>query len=192
MDVRSRASTFTISIIALLIPLLVVVAVSRAATPYPLPVSNPVDKLGMQEGRWAYNERDYETPYSSAHANNGTADCNWAPNRGFMICDYLNSSPGNGVPSNDLAVFSYNASARTYGRLGIFKDRRSFAEHVTINGNTWTTSGNTPYKGSTLIMHTVHAFSQNGKHANAITKVSVDNGKTWTTISRFTAAKVGP
>lgn len=168
------------------------ISIIALSTQYPLQVSNPMDKLGMQEGRWAYTERDYQTPYSSAHTNNGTSDCNWAPNRGFMVCDYLNSSPSNGVPANDLAVFSYNAAAHTYGRLGIFKDRRAFAEHVTINGDTWTTSADIPYKGSTLILRTVHVFSQDGKHANATTQISADRGKTWTTISRFTAAKIGP
>jgi hypothetical protein len=149
--------------------------------------SDPAAKLGMWEGRWTYDERDYETPYSHAHTSNGTSVCNWAPNRGFMVCDYLNSSPGNGVPSNDLAVFSYNPAAHTYARLGIFKDTKPFAEQVTVRGNTWVTSADIPHKGATLLYRNVHVFSQDDKQARATTEISADKGKTWVTISRFTA-----
>lgn len=174
------SAALTVSIISLLILAPAVVA------------SNPADKLGIWEGRWTYDERDYETPYSHAHKNSGTGDCNWAPNRGFMICDYLNRSPGNGVPANDLAVFSYSSAARTYARLGIFKDAKPFAENVTIRGNTWVTSADIPYKGGTLIYRVVDVFSQDEQTAHATTEISADKGKTWTTISRFTVAKVGP
>jgi hypothetical protein len=188
----SRASALIVSIIALLMTQLMVAAPARAATPDASPVSAAVSKLGIWEGRWTYNERDYETPYSHAHTNSGTGDCNWAPNRGFMVCDYLNSSPGNGVPANDLGVFSYSSAAHTYARLGIFKDAKPFAEQITVNGNTWVTSSDIPYKGATLIYRNVHVFSQDGKQSRAITEISADKGKTWTTISRFTAVKVVP
>ncbi len=85
MELRSRASTLIVSIIALLLPALLTVVLARAATPDASQMSDPASKLGMWEGRWTYNERDYETRYSHTHTNNGTGDCNWAPNRGFMV-----------------------------------------------------------------------------------------------------------
>ncbi len=106
-----------------------------------------------------------------------------------MVCDYLNSSPGNGVPANDLAVYSYSSSTHGYTRLGIFKDAKPFAEQVTVKGNTWITSTNLPYKSGTLIYRNVHVYSSNGAQATATTEISADKGKTWTTISRFTAVK---
>jgi hypothetical protein len=169
----------TLSIIAVLIPGL------AAASP----VSDPTSRLGMWDGRWTYTERDYDTKYSHANTNHGTGDCNWAPNRGFMVCDYLNRSPGNGVPMNDLAVFSYNPAEHSYARLGIFKDRKSFAEKVTVDGNTWVTSTDIPSKRGTLVYRNVHVFSRDGTQASATTQISADNGKTWTTISTFTATK---
>ena len=192
METGSRASALTVSIIAFFIPVLAVVGAARAVTPDTLAVSDPTSKLAIWQGRWAYNERDYETPYSHAHTNSGTGDCRWAPNRGFMVCDYLNSSPGNGVPANDLAVFSYSSVSHTYARLGIFKDSKPFAERVSVHGNRWVTTADIPYKGTTLIYRGVHVFSQDGKHANSTTSISADKGKTWTTISTFTVAKVGP
>ena len=170
---------------------MLMISIIALSTQYPLQVSNPMDKLGMQEGRWAYTERDYQTPYSSAHTNNGTSDCNWAPNRGFMVCDYLNGSPSNGVPANDLAVFSYNAAAHTYGRLGILKT----VGRLQTRYDKWG------------YMDDVSRYSLQGKHAHTAYRSRVfarwearerDNsdlrnrGKTWTTISRFTAAKIGP
>ena len=190
MGLRSRASTFTVSIIAFLLPMLLVVMHARAVTLDASQMSGPASKLGAWEGHWAYDERDFETPYSHAHANSGTGDCNWSPNRGFMVCDYLNRSPGNGVPANDLAVFSYSSTAHAYARLGIFKDAKPFAEHVTVNGNAWTTTADIPYKGGTITLRTVHVFSSDGTKANATTEISAD-GKTWITISRFTAARIG-
>lgn len=44
------------------------------------------------------------------------------------FCDYLNSGPGNGVPANDLGMFSYGSAAHTYARLGVFKGAKPFAE----------------------------------------------------------------
>ncbi|MGA3035918.1 MAG: hypothetical protein ABSE64_00410 [Vulcanimicrobiaceae bacterium] len=155
-------------------------------------MSDSASKLGMWEGRWTYSERDYETPYSHTRTNTGTANCKWAPNRGFMICDYHNSGSGNGVPTNDIAVLSYSSATHTYAHVGVFKDRKPFVAKVTVHGNSWVTSANIPYKARTLLYKNVHAFSGDGKHAYTTTDISADNGKTWTTMSRFTAAKVGP
>ena|ERR1700678_3476981 len=92
MGLRNRTSAVTVSAISLLIPALALIAGAGASQASE--ASNPVGKLGIWEGRWSYVERDYETPYSHNHTNSGTANCNWAPNRSFMICDYLNRSPG--------------------------------------------------------------------------------------------------
>jgi hypothetical protein len=189
MALRNWAIALTVSILACTAVGLVV-ASSRAGTPDTSQTSDPAGKLGVWEGHWTYTERDYETPYSQANTNRGTGDCSWAPNRGFMVCDYLNSHPGDGVPANDLGVFYYSPSAHTYARLGVFKDSKPFAERVTVNGNVWTTQADIPYKGSALIIRNVHTYSQDGKQASAFTEISADKGRTWTVISRFTAAKV--
>jgi hypothetical protein len=147
-------------------------------------------QLGVWEGQWSYNETDYETPYSHAHKNSGTGTCNWAPNRGFIVCDYLNASPGNGVPTNDLGVFTYNPVTKTYARLGVFQDATTFAEAMTVEGNTWTTSAEIPYHGKTLVSRTVYVFSSDDTRTDVTSQISADKGRTWTTQSQFTAEKV--
>jgi hypothetical protein len=192
MGLRSRASALTVSILACLVAASVVAATGRAAAPDASQASNPASKLGVWEGHWTYNERDYETPYSHANTNSGTGDCSWAPNRGFMVCDYHNSNPGNGVPANDLAVFSFSSSARTYARVGIFKDAKPFEERVTIDGNAWITQADISHKGSMLVYRDVHTFSQDSERADSIIEISADKGRTWTVISRFISAKNDP
>jgi hypothetical protein len=188
MGLRNRTSAVTVSAISLSIPALALIACAGASQASE--ASNPVGKLGISEGRWSYVERDYETPYGHDHTNSGTANCNWAPNRGFMICDYLNRNPGNGVPANDLGVLTYNPLTHSYARLGIFNDAEPFAEQLRVEGNTWVASARILRKRETLIYRNVHVFSTDESLAHAITAVSADNGKTWTTISRFTATKV--
>jgi hypothetical protein len=191
MELRNRASTFTVSIIALLVPALALAAAAGTAPPGASHASDPPGKLGIWEGRWSYSDRTYKTPYSHAHTYSGTGVCNWSPNRGFMICDYLNRDPDPGVPVNDLAIFSYDPAEKAYTRLGISNDDKPFGEHVTVEGNTWTTSAEIPYKGKTIIYRDVHVFLHDGKRTTTAAQISADKGKTWTTISRFTGVRVG-
>jgi hypothetical protein len=172
------------------LPALVLVALAGAAAPGASQASDPTAQLGVWQGQWTYTEHDYETPYSHAHTDTGTANCNWSPNHGFMVCDYLNSNPANGVPANDLAAFSYSPAAKAYTRVGIFKDGKPSLDRVAVQGSTWTTSVEIPYNGKMLIHRNVHIFSSDDKQASATTEVSADNGKTWTTLSRFTSVKV--
>jgi hypothetical protein len=190
MELRRRASAFTRSIIALLVTVLALAAIGRAATPGAPQESDLTGQLGIWEGRWSYSEQDYETPYSHAHTNDGTADCNWSPNRGFMVCDFLNRDPANGAPVNDLAVFSYSPAAKAFTRVGIFKDGKPFLNQVTIEGNTWTTSAEIPYQGKTLTYRNVYVFSLEGKQRTTAAQISADKGQTWTTISQFTAVRI--
>jgi hypothetical protein len=132
MELRSRASTLIVLIIALLSPALLTVVLARAATPDASQMSDPASKLGMWEGRW---------PTMSATTRRGTATRTrtTAPvtaiglrTEASWFSDYLNSGPGNGVPANNLEVFSYSSAAHTYARLGVFKDAKPFAELLEI------------------------------------------------------------
>jgi hypothetical protein len=174
----------------LLFSALALVAVAGAAASAGSQTSDPTARLGVWQGQWTYTEHDYETPYSHAHTDTGTANCNWSANRGFVVCDYLNSAPANGVPVNDLAVFGYSPTAKAFTRVGVFKDAKPSLEQVAVQGNSWTTSVKFPYQGKTLIQRNVHVFSSDDKQSSATTEISADDGQTWTTISRFTALKV--
>jgi hypothetical protein len=190
MEWRNRTSTFTGSIIALLVPAFALVTAAGAATKNGSQRTDPTGRLGIWEGRWSYSTRDYATPYSHAHTSHGAGDCNWAPNRGFMICDYFNRDPGSETPLNDLVIFSYSPAAKAYTHVRIFKDAKPVLDKVTVNGNTWITSVEIPYHGKTIIYRDVYVFSSDNEVRNTTAQVSADKGQTWTTVTQFTAAKV--
>jgi hypothetical protein len=152
--------------------------------------ADPSRNLGVWEGRWTYHAQDYETPYSHASAYDGTALCNWSPNHGFMVCDFLNNNAPAGFPVNDLAIFSYDPGKKTIARVGVFKDSKPFVQQVTVDGNTWTTSSAVPYKGKMVIYRDVYVF-QSATARTTTTQISADGGKTWTIVTKFTAKQVG-
>ena len=190
MEWCRRASAFMSSIIALLAVTLALAGIATAATSEGSQASDPTAQLGIWEGRWTYSEQDYETPYSHAHTNSGTADCNWSPNKGFMVCDFLNSDPSPGTPVNDLAIFSYSSATKTFTRVGVFKETKPFLNQVTIQENTWITSAEIPYQGKTLIYRDVYVFPPEGKQRTTTVQISADKGQTWTTVTQFTAVRV--
>jgi Protein of unknown function (DUF1579) len=151
--------------------------------------SDPIAKLGVWAGRWTYHAEVYETPYSHAYASDGTQDCGWSPNHGFMVCDYLNSNPAPGSPLTDLGVFSYNPTTKTYTRVSVFQGSKPFVQDVTIDGNIWTTSATIPYKGKTLIHRDVYVYQSADKRTTT-TQLSADGGATWITVEKFTALRV--
>jgi hypothetical protein len=185
MELHSRAGALLASIATLLAPVLVFLATVPAASQD----SDPIAKLGIWAGRWTYHAQTYETPYSHAYAYDGTADCNWSPNHGFMVCDFLNHKPAPGAPVNDLAIFSYDPGTKAFTRVGIFKESKPFPQQVTTDGNTWTASAEIPYKGKTIVYRDVYVFQSSDKRT-VTTQISADNGKTWTTLTKFTSVQV--
>jgi hypothetical protein len=188
---RMKSPRTLTRLILLLVPALVLGAAAGTAAPNASPAADPTVKLAVWGGRWDISEHDYETPYGHAHTNSVIADCNWTPNRRFMMCDYLNSDPGAGTPVNDLGIFSYSPTAKVYTRVGVFNDRKPLWERMTVAGNTWTTSMDLSYKGKTIVFRNVYVFSPDGKRTMDTVQVSADNGQTWTTVSQFAGVKLG-
>ena len=75
--------------------------------------------------------------------------------------------------------------------IGAVVGANPFPQAVTVDGNTWTTSAEIPYKGKTIIYRDVYVFQSSDKRTTT-TQISADNGKTWTTITEFTAVQVAP
>jgi Protein of unknown function (DUF1579) len=185
MKSTRRASALVFLVATLLAPALVFVSTGPAGSQE----SDPTAKLGIWAGRWTYHAKTYETPYSHAYAYDGTADCNWSPNHGFMVCDFLNRDPEPGSPVNDLVIFSYDPVTKAYTRVGVFKESKPFPQSVTVDGNTWTTSAEIPYKGKTIIYRDVYVFQSSSKRTTTA-QISADKGKTWTIVTEFTAEQV--
>jgi hypothetical protein len=190
MKWSSWASTFMGSIIALLLAALALMPVAGAETLDRSQAFDPTKQLGIWEGRWSYSEHDYATQYSHVHTSDGTADCNWTPNRGFMMCDFLNRNPAPGAPVNDVAIFSYNSAEKIFTRLQIFKDAKPYLAQISVKGNTWITSVEFPFKRKAIIYRDVYVFSSDDRQRNTTAQISANKGHTWTTVSQFTATKV--
>ena len=160
--------------------------VVAASVPAASQNSDPTNKLSVWAGTWNYHAETYETAYGHANAYDGTGKCNWSPNHGFMVCDYLNHNPKAGAPLNDITVFTYDARTKTYSQVSVFKDSKPFTRHMTVAGNTWISSTEIPYKGKTVIYRDVYVFQSSDKRTTT-TQISADNGKTWTIVTKFTA-----
>lgn len=173
------------SIVALCLPVLAFVAAAGGAALGDTHSSDPPGKLGIWKGRWSYSGRIYETPYSQAHSDSGTGDCNWTPSGGYMICDYFSTDP----PHNDLSIFSYSSVAKAYVHVHIAKDSKPSRESVILNGNTWMTIRDIPYHGKTLAYRTVFVFLSANKQTTTV-QISADGGRRWTTLIETTAVKV--
>jgi len=168
-----------------LLSLLALIVTMGTATPTAMPTSDPPGKLGMWEGRWHFSGQIYETAYSRAHSDTGTADCLWTSNRGYLICDYFSDNP----PHDDLAILSYSAVAKMYTLVNLHKDKPPVRSVIAQHGNTWVTSADVPDKGNMLIMQTFFRFLSADQQTTTV-QVSADKGKTWTRIIEVTGVKV--
>ncbi|HYK54251.1 MAG TPA: hypothetical protein VEV38_12025 [Candidatus Eremiobacteraceae bacterium] len=190
MESRDRTKISIRLLASTIVPALVLATMSTAGAGA-TKSQDPTTKLAIWTGHWAYTEQDFKTPYSDAHIGTGIANCSWAPNREFIICDYFNHNPKPGLPVNDIAVLSYSPSAKTYTHVGVFADSKPVWQRMTVDGDTWITSIEIPYKGKTLIYRTVYVYANDDTRTDVTAEISSDNGRTWTTVTRFKAHKIG-
>lgn len=168
----------------LVVPSTVLALLMGAATAAPSATSEPPPQLEMWLGRWTFNGHIYQTPFSDAHPDTGIADCTWAANKGYVICDYFSDNP----PHDDLAVIAYSPSAKAYHLVQIHKDRPSSSETLTNNGNIWVTLRDSSDEGKALVVRTTFVFVTRDKQTTTV-QISADKGQTWTTTVRVTAVK---
>lgn len=161
------------------------VAIALNIAPCVSQPSDPPGKLGLWEGHWTYSGQIYQTAYSQAHSDTGVFDCDWMPNRGYMVCDYFSDDP----PHDNLSIFSYSPAAKAYTHVGVFKDSKPHWEKVTLSGNTWITPTETTYRGKMLGYRTVMVFLSADKQLTMV-QASADRGRTWLTLIKITAEKV--
>ena len=138
------------------------------------------------EGHWTYSGQIYQTAYSQAHSDSGVVDCEWMPSKGYMVCDYSSDDP----PHNNLSILSYSPSEKAYTHVGVTKDSKPDWEKILLSGNTWTTPTEIPYNGKTLDYRTVFIFLSANTQLTKV-QVSSDHGRTWVTIIKTTATKIG-
>jgi hypothetical protein len=181
VTIRSPLAWLTLALIAM--------TAARAATPN-APPPDAAGKLSIWAGHWELSIERYETPYSHAGKESGTADCDWMPNKGYMVCDYLSGDSSSAGPVNNLSVFSFSPEQDAYTHLGISKDAKPLWERVTIEGNTWITPLEIPYRGKMIGYRDVYVFLAPDKQMIRH-EVSADDGKDWTLIGEAFATKIG-
>lgn len=152
--------------------------------------TDQLGRLKIFEGQWNFRVQSFKTAYSNPGSYLGVADCSWQPNRGYMICDYLNlgKDPNTGRAENNLSIFTYSAADKVYKHLGITREIAPLEERITVNGNEWITPLVIPYKGKKLLYRDVYDFPSSGKQI-ILVQISQDNGAHWTLISRGIATK---
>ena len=171
--------------VALLLSMVALAVTTGTAAPVASQSSSPPGKLGMWAGHWTYNGRIYETPYSHAHSDSGSLDCNWVPNSGYMVCDYSSNDP----PHNHLTIITYDSVAKAYMMVLVREDSKPTWNKMTQRGGTWAISSDISYKGKKLISRDVFVFTSPSKHITRV-QVSANNGRSWTTMIETTAVKI--
>lgn len=143
---------------------------------------NPMEKLIKVQGHWTYSGQYYATAARRAGPSRGVMDCNVMPNKGYLSCDILSSIPDadTGIRANDLSLFSYNPSEKSYMHFVITGDTSPLGERLTIDGNKWVSHSEISERGKTIMLRDFFVFLSADK-LDQTSQFSVDNGRTWVT-----------
>jgi hypothetical protein len=93
---------------------------------------------------------------------------------------------------NDIAVLSYSPALKAFTHVGVSNDVKPIWERASVNGNTWITPRAIPYKGKMLIYRDVYVYTSDDTRMDVTAQISADNGRTWSTVTQFTAEKIDP
>jgi hypothetical protein len=165
-----------------------------AATSNAAETPDPLDRMNIWAGHWKMQAQRKETAYSHAGSLSFNAVCAWAPNRGYMVCDYLSDSldPQEGRVANHLSILTYNEPTKAYKHLGISMDFKTLEQVATVEGNVWTyLFEQVTRKGEKLQLRDVYEFVSPEKQISRF-EVSADGGQHWTLRSEAVATKVSP
>lgn len=147
-----------------------------------------VDALGAYLGVWEGKGVSKDTPYSKAGNSSAQTNCNWSPNRGFLVCDQIVHTPA-GTTQNDLSIYTYNEKDHTYAFFGLSRnDSHARTPKLTIDGKRWTYSGQFDDGAKHIQFRTVNDFTS----AATVTYRAEysEDGTHWTTMSEGTSTKV--
>jgi len=179
---RSQAMRKCANVLMGAIALLTTAAVMPSALAADSQPPGPLEKLRPMQGHWTYSGQFYETANSHAGPSRGAMDCNLMPNKGYLSCDILSSIPeaDTGIRANDLSLFSYSPSEKSYLHFVIFDSVSPLGERLTIDGNRWVSHSELTVKGKTIMLRDFFVFSSADK-LDQTSQISIDNGRTWLT-----------
>ncbi|MDT8067603.1 MAG: hypothetical protein ROO76_05485 [Terriglobia bacterium] len=131
--------------------------------------------LGHWEGRGTF----YDTKLSKAGTVKSKGDCEWSPQRGYMICEQtIIEDPGG--THGQLTVFAPMEKPDEVRYATLNGAAAPTSGVVSIHGNAWTFSGEHTRDGVTTKIRTTNTFE--GDREKFQVEYSQDGGAHWTTM----------
>ena len=109
------------------------------SSPQSSPLQSPALKvLDAWTGQWTTHGKLYDTTLSHAGEITITMTCAWSAYGGYMICDHLFTGPSG--TRNDLSIYTYNESEKSYKFCGFDRSGTPRATPLTIDGSSGVTT----------------------------------------------------
>lgn len=173
-------------IFSLLLVSVAVLALGVVQTPTPDDQS-ATQKLGVFVGKWQSEGAFLDSPYSKAGKVTSDIDCNWSPQRNFLICEQLITDSGG--KHTQLSIFSYNSKDGNYTISSMAgPGKQPWNGTLQINGNVWIYPGGYEANGKKIQIRTTNDFSVPGIETFK-TEFSDDGGVHWIVTLQGTAHK---
>ena len=128
LRLRSRALPSLLITLSILAP----TTLSHSSPQSPPPQSPALKVLDAWTGQWTTHGKLYDTPFSHAGEITITMTCAWSAYGGYMICDHLFTGPSG--TRNDLSIYTYNESDKSYKFCGFDRSGTPRATPLTIDG----------------------------------------------------------
>lgn len=172
-----RLSSKAFSSLLIALSVLAPTTLSRSTQQPSTPQSPQLKVLDAWTGQWTTHGKLYDTPYSQAGEITITMTCGWSAYAGYMICDHLITGPSG--TRNDLSIYTYNESEKSYKFCGFDRSGIPRATPLTIEGSIWSYDSDEDQKGKKIHIKTINDFSKPGI-VTWNTKFTDDNGANWT------------
>ena len=153
LRLRSRALPSLLITLSILAP----TTLSHSSPQSPPPQSPALKVLDAWTGQWTTHGKLYDTPFSHAGEITITMTCAWSAYGGYMICDHLFTGPSG--TRNDLSIYTYNESDKSYKFCGFDRSGTPRATPLTINGSPLELRHRRRTKGKKIHIKTINDFS---------------------------------
>ena len=144
-------------------------------------------RLGAFVGTWTFEGEMKPGPMGPGGKMTGTDRIEWAPGNFFVQRSYQGTSP-NGTEMLGLEILAYDGARKIY-TFNAFDSLGNMASGtMTVNGNTWTTTGTMTTGATTMRDRCSMEFGAGGSTLTMKCEITTD-GKTWSPTFEGTAKK---
>lgn len=144
-----------------------------------------VEQLGRLVGTWDGPGRFVDTAYSHAGTASAVTTCAWSNDHVFVICQQRVVL--NGKTTSDVAVYTYDAAAKTYHfyTIGVASANGT---KLNVDANTMTYTDTFTDGTKRVATRTLNIWENPARYAWR-SEFSLDGGTTWTLMGSGTASK---